>query len=370
MNKVLRASIDSLEDYLSNPTEIPYSTLAVDLGKSCLQGLKSKDYIQSFYTCSLLDRRQDLDPQRRIALILQRYRYDIINEFHRDPCKESEYPVVAQIEVTSRCNYRCTFCYQSDSSFSSKDSPFQGDMRLEVWKKLIDEAHNNIPFLIIASRGEPTLHPQFNEFMEYAKDKFLDFKINTNASLLEKEKINSILDSATTVHFSIDSASEEIYPTLRINGNLKNVQKRIKLFNEIRSSHARKTIVRTHASGVFYSEDIQNEKEYTDQLSSLVDGASFVPYTPWDSTYQNKPNKISTPCNLLNLQQYIWYDGSFGGCDIDYKSTLIDKDKFINLESGIGLKSAWRSEQLMNLREAHQSGERQKITPCSGCEYQ
>ena len=360
-----------LHDYLSAPYPLPYSNeRSIFLAQRCIDDLSSLNYQPGFYTRSLIERQWDsLDTTKKLSLVLQRYRYDFINEKKIDPDVGSLYPVVAQIEITSRCNYRCQFCYQTDTTFSSKDSPFQGDILLEDWFTLIDEANEAIPFLIIASRGEPTLHPHFSEILSYAQGKFLDFKINTNASLLNDVSILSILECCTTVHFSIDSADPSDYALLRVNGDFRNVVKRIKRFNELRDIHPRNSIVRTHASGVNFRPDLQDEDLYKSQLQDLVDGASFVPYTPWNSSYSNLTNEIVVPCNLLALQQYVWFDGTYGACDIDYKNNLISTNNKIDLLSGQGLLHAWKSPELSALRAAHVDGDRQKLTPCSGCTY-
>jgi len=363
--------LELLKQFLLNPYYLPYSSnRSATLAQRCADDLSSLSYIPGFYTESLIQRQwNSLSTADKLSLVLQRYRYDQINDKKADPDDGALYPVVVQIEITSRCNYRCQFCYQTDPTFSSKDSLYQGDITLESWFTLIDEAVEQIPFLIIASRGEPTLHPCFNEILAYARGKFLDFKINTNASLLNEVTIKSILDSCTTVHFSIDSADPTAYALLRVNGDLRNVIKRIKTFNKLREQHSRQSIIRTHASGVYFRTDIQDEDAFKSQLQNLVDGASFVPYTPWNSSYSNSANGIDAPCTILALQQYVWFDCTYGACDIDYKNKLISSNNKINLLSGEGLLRAWQSPQMLALRAAHSDGGRQGLTPCSGCTY-
>jgi organic radical activating enzyme len=372
MNHLISAITEELASYLEDPFDLPYSgENSHALAARCLKDIKNEKYRPSFYSYSLLLRNRSSSSKKdMISLILQRYRYDIINQKGLDPDGKNQYPVAIQIEITSRCNYRCKFCYQTDATFSSKESKYQGDISYVNWTRLIDECCGSIPFLIIASRGEPTLHPEFSEIISYAKGKFLDFKLNTNASLLNEQSIHSILDACTTVHFSIDSADKKGYEYLRVNGKLENVLKRIHLFNERRKHHPRKDIIRTHASGVRYDPLIQNEQEHRSVLESYVDGSSFVPYTPWDSSYTNPANSLTTPCNLLRLQQYVWFDCTYGACDIDYKNNLINSNNAVDLSTGIGLRSAWNSPEMVAVRNKHNQGGRQCLNPCSGCTYE
>ena len=71
--------------------------------------------------------------------------------------------------------------------------------------------------------------------LAYTNDKFLNLKINTNASLLNENKIHAILSSGVkTLVFSADAADEKLYAKLRVNGDLKKVLKNIELFNKIK----------------------------------------------------------------------------------------------------------------------------------------
>ena len=58
------------------------------------------------------------------------------------------------------------------------------------------------------------MHPHFAELVRYCKGKFLDYKINTNASLLNEEKILAMLDACHTVVFSIDSIKNYLLETV------------------------------------------------------------------------------------------------------------------------------------------------------------
>ena len=63
-----------------------------------------------------------------------------------------------------------------------------GTMNLNLFKKIIDEIEGKVQFVTLASRGEPLVSKQINEMLKYTSGKFLNLKINTNASLLNEEK--------------------------------------------------------------------------------------------------------------------------------------------------------------------------------------
>ena len=67
-------------------------------------------------------------------------------------------------------------------------------MDFELYKKVVDEASSNgTKALTFGSRGEPTIHPQILDFIDYAKNKFLDFKLITNATKLNEKLISKSL---------------------------------------------------------------------------------------------------------------------------------------------------------------------------------
>ena len=153
--------------------------------------------------------------------LISRYYYDISTNTPLDPSLVILNITITQIEISSRCNYGCVFCYQTDNTFSAKDSQHMGFMEMAMFKKIIDESVGNIPYITFASRGEPTMHPEFTEMLDYCKGKFLDVKINTNASLLTSNKNEAILDTCDTVVFSIDTPDKKDYPKFRVNGDFE-----------------------------------------------------------------------------------------------------------------------------------------------------
>ena len=123
-----------------------------------------------------------------------------------------------------------------------------GTMNLNLFK-IIDEIEGKVQFVTLASRGEPLVSKQINEMLKYTSGKFLNLKINTNASLLNEEKIHSILSSnVKTMVFSADAADSELYKKLRVNGSLEKTVSNIKKFKEIQLKHYSKSKIITRVS--------------------------------------------------------------------------------------------------------------------------
>ena len=126
-----------------------------------------------------------------------------------------------------------------------------GHMKLETFKLIVDQAEGNIEFISLASRGEPLLCPDIKKMLSYTKDKFLNLKINTNASILDEEMSHSILQSGVkTLVFSADAADSAMYSKLRVNGKLEKILENIKKFNEIKFKQYPDSKIITRVSGV------------------------------------------------------------------------------------------------------------------------
>ena len=135
------------------------------------------------------------------------------------------------------CNYRCVFCYETDKTFTRKSAGFMGHMTLATFKRVVDQAAGRVEFLSLASRGEPLLCPEIVPMLAYTRGKFLNLKMNTNASLLEEEEAHAILQSGIkTLVFSADAAAEPLYSKLRVGGKLEKVLANIERFQKIRAT--------------------------------------------------------------------------------------------------------------------------------------
>jgi len=163
----------------------------------------------------------------------------------------SDFPIYLLIEPISSCNLRCIMCFQIDDSFTS-NKDFMGKMDLGLFKKIIDEITlNGTKAITLASRGEPTLHPQLKEMLEYCSGKFFEIKMNTNATRLNDELIHTILKSGVTdIVFSVDSYKKEDYEKIRIRGVFDTVVKNVKRFQEIKKEFYPESFCATRISGV------------------------------------------------------------------------------------------------------------------------
>lgn len=290
--------------------------------------------------------------------LVHRYRYEMFpQQFVVD-----DYPPYLQIEPSSICNYRCVFCYETDKTFTRKSSGYMGHMKLDTFKHVVDEAEGRVEFLSLASRGEPLLCPDIIAMLEYTRGKFLNLKMNTNASLLGEDKCHAILQSGIkTLVFSADAAEEPLYSQLRVGGKLAKVLANIERFQNIRATQYPQSGLITRVSGVKVTR-AQSLDSMQKLWGNLVDQVAFVEYNPWENTYAQPLNDIVTPCSDLWRRMFVWWDGKVNPCDTDYKSTLS-----VGSIRDHMLGKLWTGEAYDRLRQAHLGKQRRTQSPCNRC---
>ena len=285
-------------------------------------------------------------------------------KFENFPIKRivADFPIYVLIEPVSACNLRCIMCFQIDKTFSD-DKNFMGNMDISLFKKIIDECETGgTKAITLASRGEPTLHPQLGEMLEYCSDKFLELKLNTNATKLTEKLCRQILKSGVTdLVYSVDSYTKGEYESIRVQGVFEEVLNNIKRFKEIKKQYSNSKCA-TRISGVKVNPE-QDPQKFKDFWQQHVDHVVMVEMeNRWD-TYNN-PVEIAgkNPCQYLWERMYVWYDGVCNPCDADYKSKLS-----VGSVNNLSIKEIWNGPRYREIRELHANGKRNSCFPCNRC---
>lgn len=141
------------------------------------------------------------------------------------------------IEITDRCNLTCPTCYAGSS-------PTHGRHRtLEEVKMMLDTIVENEkePDVVQISGGEPTLHPQFFEILDYAKTlPIKHIMVNTNGIEIAKDfefakRLKSYAPDFE-IYLQFDSFKEEALFTLRGADVKKIREKAIENLNKVNLS--------------------------------------------------------------------------------------------------------------------------------------
>lgn len=109
----------------------------------------------------------------------------------KETCSESLVPMQATLELTYKCNERCSHCYLA-SYVDEKDGrkPFT----LPEWKNALDQLADAGSLLLVLIGGEAMMHPHFWEISEYAAQKNFALSLITNGLLMDDKAADRIAD--------------------------------------------------------------------------------------------------------------------------------------------------------------------------------
>jgi MoaA/NifB/PqqE/SkfB family radical SAM enzyme len=94
----------------------------------------------------------------------------------------------------------------------------------EMFRQTIDELSDTLSYLIFYFQGEPYLHPQFLELVQYAARKKIYTATSTNAHYLSDVQAKKTVESGLDrLIISIDGTTQEVYEQYRVGGKLHKV---------------------------------------------------------------------------------------------------------------------------------------------------
>ena len=155
-----------------------------------------------------------------------------------------KYPREIELELSNKCNYMCSFCSPFCSSQHMERMGLQNDERFqsvfdnaEIREKFINDLREIIHHLyrINFTGGEPFAQRVVYDILKMIEEespKNLIIHFTTNGSIMNGavRKISKRPNTQFTI--SLDSLDPEVYPILRVNGELQNVLNNIETFLE------------------------------------------------------------------------------------------------------------------------------------------
>ena len=182
-----------------------------------------------------------------------------------------------KFEITERCNLNCTFCHQE---FGKKESHGK-DFSLEIFKNIIDAAkkEKQIKYIRITG-GEPLLHPDVKDFLQYAAEAGFCTILNTNATLLTAEKISSFAPFVGIWKISLPSLGE--YETDFITGYTGAWYKKINTLRLLQANNCKVDLLVVLAKGNIphISDFLDIAKKYDATCSFLRQESNATEQTP------------------------------------------------------------------------------------------
>ena len=212
------------------------------------------------------------------------------------------------IEITNICNLNCPFCIKNGRSAKY--------MSMEEFKTILAKLKNHTKYLYFHVLGEPLMHPNINEMIEYAHNNFY-INITSNGYLIEKIKHNK---NIRQLNISLHSYNKDS------NKSLKEYMNNI--FNAVDELKKTTYISFRLWANTPFKQDIINmlEEKYKQKIEGhqRLDNNVFIDFDEeftWPSL-ENKTIKERGTCYALKDHIAILVDGTIVPCCLDTKGTI------------------------------------------------
>lgn len=94
---------------------------------------------------------------------------------------QTELPLLIDVGIMGSCLNSCSFCYQGPTK--------EPHMTFENFKTIIDQVKDHTNQVALGGRGDPNLHPQFKEIVEYSRSNGVVPNYTTSGRNLTDEQI-------------------------------------------------------------------------------------------------------------------------------------------------------------------------------------
>lgn len=288
-------------------------------------------------------------------------------------------PISIAFEPTTSCNLRCPECPSGLRSFTRPT----GMLKEDLFKKTIDELADTLLYLTFYFQGEPYLHPQFIELVNYASKKKIYTATSTNAHYLNDENARKTVESGLDrLIISIDGTTQNTYEQYRVGGKLEKVIEGTKNVLKWKKALKSKTpyvifqflVVRPNEHQIEELKQLAKELGVKDvafktaQIYDFENGNSLIPTIDRFSRYEQiADGKFQIKNKLLNHCWKMWHscvitwDGLVVPCcfdkDAQYRMGDMKQSSFVEI---------WQSAEYQQFRSSLIHS-RSEIEMCKNC---
>lgn len=274
-------------------------------------------------------------------------------------------PPIVFIEITNRCNLNCIMC---DRSSMKRKSEF---MDMGLFRRIIDNAARiGVPDVKLNRFGEPLLHPNLLEMVEYARNKpFSKVYFTSNALLLDEHKSRALIQAGLdAITFSIDGATKETYEKIRRGGSYEKAVNNVLRFHAIRKELGSRTPI-TSLNTILMKETEEEIFDVLDKWEPVFDVVNLIPVGTYGniesrSTVEQSGCDFETiPCHHIFDRLMVFTNGDATVCCGDIDGVL----SVGNLREQT-IEELWKGEKFNRIRRLHLKRDFREIPVCTGCD--
>ena len=283
-------------------------------------------------------------------------------------------PYSVHIDVCSVCNFRCSFCFQSNQAALKEKGIKLGLMDVTLFKKIVDdltEFEDKIRKIKIGNHGEPTLHSNLPEMIAYASSANVaeEIEMFTHGSKLNPELNLAIVEAGLTrINISVEGLTEEDYQ------KTAGAKIDIKEFVEnIRHLYENRQQLRIYVKIVDVDMSEQDKQLFYDRFGDICDEIfieNVVPQWPESNMfdvettgmYGQKVRGYKHVCPFPFMYLHFNLDGTTSGCTLDWSREVLIGD--VSKESA---REIWYGGRLRALQIKLLEKRRKEINICDTC---
>ena len=286
-------------------------------------------------------------------------------------------PITLFVDPASACNFSCPFCPTGHQKLIDETGRFQGVMKLDLFKKIIDdlkEFPQPVEVLRLYKDGEPFLNKNLAKMIAYAKQsgavKYID--TTTNGSLMTPARLEPVLEAGLDkINISVDGMDAGQYLEFtKYEFDFDEFVKSVKWLDQNKGACE----VSIKIPGDILTEN--QKEEFLEVFGDYCDRIfieNFAPCWPEFDVETHTGVKIQQGIYQQSITQtdtcpYIFYslsinaDGLASSCFLDWGRKLLVGDARRQ-----SVNSIWHSEEMNDLRLQHLKGKRNENPVCKSC---
>ncbi len=286
-------------------------------------------------------------------------------------------PFVLFVDPASKCNFQCTFCPTGDRELIKNTGRYQGLLKFDVFKKIIDELADfpeKIKVLRMYKDGEPLLNKNLAKMIAYAKESghvpYID--TTTNGTLITPERMAPIIEAGLDkINISVDGMNVEQYQKFtKFDFNFSEFIENVKwLYENKGDCEIAIKIPRELITQAQQQEFYDTFGDYCDRIFienfapcwPIFDIEKRTGFKITEGIYQQKISPTNT-CPYIFYSMSVNAGGEVSSCFLDWERKLLIGDTQKQTISQI-----WNSDSLNKLRIQHLEGKRMENPICSKC---
>jgi len=273
----------------------------------------------------------------------------------RFTCKPP-FPRSVKVEITSACNYRCSFC--ATKSSTRKHGVMDIVFYRDLMKKLVIDGVEEVGVFLL---GESFLVKNIDEYIRIAKECGIKYVfITTNGSLCKEDIMKRVIEAGLdSIKFSVNAGERDRYAKMHgVDAFDEVVDNIIKLSRYLKSNNISR--LKTAVSSIYMDKFSGELESFREMILKYVDCFYYLPmYSQGGSVKCESKSSVGNPGRLENSVEVVpcWmlfnssrvtWDGLMTACCFDHDLKFVMGDL-----SKCSLMDAWHSDKFVELRKKH-----------------